>query len=476
MPDIVFSNRSVPVPAGGCSFAGVTCMGGGKMLAIFYNSLQEHWVYVSEDNGQTWDTVLEQHESANNIWFWAAIATGTDTVLVGNEGPMDTPPGTDDVIARTTDGGLTWGKAVDDSLFPDGSDFWDTLNFVRLDNDEFWALGGYNIDGTDYHYLVSTDGGASFADPVTLPAPSAGSITGALCGAYCGDDVVVLGMQMFGAGAKPRVYRTTDRGASWTEIVLDDSQYSHATNAGSVRGIAYLGNDTLIATGTQAMGVGNFPPKTWRSTDAGATWTEITDSLPDWTAAANHAGRDVVSLGNGVAVLAMSGRPDRVGDSHWRYTTDYGATWAKATAGGYTEADTVTVAIDYMAVADDGTIVVTLQSGPNNDEREIWIGELDGITGSGPCVDFDEETVGTLTVPSGLECVPSFVPPLCPPECPPAATITYTTPASVATQAGYASFLPVLGLMLGGITVAATVPAGCGPAFTSEPCDRVEIT
>jgi hypothetical protein len=103
--------------------------------------------------------------------------------------------------------------------------------------------------GSDYHLLVSTDGGKAWKLRGLVPAPSASQVL-----AVSSDEVWVLGSYYLG--------RTSDGGASWTEPPLDGERNPHAERVRRTeRGVAVLGKRLTL---TQDGGA------TWKSEAAGS--------------------------------------------------------------------------------------------------------------------------------------------------------------------------------------------------------------
>ena len=72
--------------------------------------------------------------------------------------------------------------------------------------------------------------------------------------AYCGNGIVVLG------GDDYHVYRSTDYGATWTDLGV-------ITSSDVIYTIIYCGNGIAL--------FGDDASHVWRSTDYGATWTDL---------------------------------------------------------------------------------------------------------------------------------------------------------------------------------------------------------
>ncbi|MBN1204034.1 MAG: neuraminidase [Myxococcaceae bacterium] len=103
--------------------------------------------------------------------------------------------------------------------------------------------------GSDYHLLVSTDGGKQWSLRGPVPAPSASQVL-----AVSADELWVLGAYFLG--------RTANGGAAWAEVALEGERNPHAERLRRVeRGVAVLGKGLSF---TQDGGA------TWRSEAAGS--------------------------------------------------------------------------------------------------------------------------------------------------------------------------------------------------------------
>jgi hypothetical protein len=445
---------------GGCGLRTVSCFGGGRMAVV----LEEiggpppdfpypHRVFRSFDNGDTW-ALSTTYFSTHNLWFWDLYSPAYDHLLAGQEGPDQCgPPSGDDLVARSTDGGLTWGSAVPSGAYS----FWDSFKYRSLDAGEVWVIGTFETS-TDtlpcgpvlnrYDILRSFDGGASFGSPLNINLSlGVGTLIVFQSLAYLGGDVLLAGAQWGSVGPLnyPRVHRTTNRGATWSEIAL-----STVSPNGIIEHIEYLGNDVVIAIGPNA-GLGTN--KVFRSTNAGLTWADITGFAMPAGGVPSH----IVSMGNGAACLSIIGNPASV--PNWRFTTDYGATWTSAIVGTPGYSHTGTVVPRHSAVADDGSVVVVL-SYVGQTTQDIFRGVPNEfpVSVSGPCAAYAPPG-GLIDAPLGLGFIGTGCPPtvlgpdLCPQECPPDPGGLITNPGAPGTLA-----------FLAGL-------ADCGRAFSTELCD-----
>lgn len=273
-----FEAKDVPVTLDGDLWIGAD----GRLLAAHTDGL-----VVSRDRGDTWEessegmedpgmSVIVQHPACPNVVYTASRCGGglyrsedygagwvhdhhyLHYVMGVFWDPRDDARAwavTDDRLLRSDDGGLTWddvwtryhfhGFAVD----PEDSD-------VLL----MGSVGSGEWADTQAHVYRSEDGGAHWEDSSTgLPGSDASAHTilhwpGApdvvLLGTYKGGDV------SHSRGAGIGLYRSTDRGASWTKTSLPEDDVAWLTEgAGGV----------VAATGDGL----------WRSVDEGLSWERL---------------------------------------------------------------------------------------------------------------------------------------------------------------------------------------------------------
>ena len=157
--------------------------------------------------------------------------------------------------------------------------------------------------------------------------------------------IVLMGGENFRLSVRFNdVWRSTDQGATWTRMTAAapwTARDRHASVA--------LPDGSIVLMGGYD---GNRRNDVWRSTDQGAAWTQMTASAP-WTARSSHTS---VALPDGSIILMggyyWDGSSNRLNDV-WR-STDQGATWTQITAAaGWT------ARYDHSTVAlPDGSIVL----------------------------------------------------------------------------------------------------------------------
>ncbi|HKG51370.1 MAG TPA: hypothetical protein VKB14_13100 [Actinomycetales bacterium] len=173
-------------------------------------------------------------------------------------------PGTDSRVYRTSDGGRTWRRTftnADPAAFYDCLAFWDRRNGIALSDP---------VDGR-FRVLRTDDAGRSWSvvDPAGMPAAQAGEFAFAASGTC----VVTAGRSdawiASGGGATSRVYRSRDRGRTWSVT----STPVRSTPAGGIFSLTVRGRRDLVAVG------GDFTAPTVGtdasafSRDAGRSWT-----------------------------------------------------------------------------------------------------------------------------------------------------------------------------------------------------------
>jgi len=154
-------------------------------------------------------------------------------------------------------------------------------------------LHGHVFRSTDYG-VTWTDLGSIIEYGTQTPFP----FTESSCFTNCGIGIVLLG-----ATNSRHIYRSTDYGATWTDLGLIIG--AGGTYGNGIFSISYCGGGKVIA--------GTYDGHVFRSTDYGANWTDLgakTSSMILFT----------LYLGQGVAVFTTY-------DKHIFRSTDYGATW-----------------------------------------------------------------------------------------------------------------------------------------------------
>ena len=177
--------------------------------------------------------------------------------------------------------------------------------------------------------------------------------------------IVLTGGGDDGIGDKNDVWRSMDNGATWTQMSANAEwpgrQY-HSTVA--------MPDGSIILTGGAVDGM-YVTNDVWRSTDNGATWTEVNPSAP-WRARVAHSS---VVMPDGSIVLMGGSDGDWMNDV-WR-STDNGATWTQMTPSAEWSARNC---LRSVAMPDGSIVLIGGQSSGYNRKNDVWRSTDSGAT------------------------------------------------------------------------------------------------
>ncbi len=211
----------------------------------------------------------------------------------------------------------------------------------------------------------STDDGATWTE-MTANGPWVPRSWGSTV--LTSDGSIVLMGGSGGPGYLNDVWRSIDNGATWTEMTANASWLPRV-------GLSSVGmpDGSIVMMGGFAMG-GKFagnPSDVWRSTDDGATWTEM-------NASGGWPGREwfcsVVMPDDSIVIMGGSNL-DTFYNDVWR-STDDGATWTEMTANAGWEPRELFSAVGMP----DGSIVVMGGQGASQEFNDIWRSTDNGAT------------------------------------------------------------------------------------------------
>jgi hypothetical protein len=241
-------------------------------------------------------------------------------------------------LFKTTDGGATWARVAKvKPAFAGASDHLDQPVRVRIDpNDSNHLYAGDGVRGTSQGFFVSTDGGVTFVKPQGF----ADAIKAANIDNQDVYDVAVnpvdfrhvlvsfhyrWGWTNTKWNTNSGVMESKDGGATW--IVHDPGAWS------SGHSIKFLYNPGLGIGNSQTWLLGTQSAGYWRTSDAGAHWTKVSNT------SITHGGGDIYYSASGV--LYASGAETTM------RSTDNGVTWTPVGPN------------DTWAIAGDGNTMFT---------------------------------------------------------------------------------------------------------------------
>jgi photosystem II stability/assembly factor-like uncharacterized protein len=215
------------------------------------------------DGGETWE--IAKVPEKDSLDFRDIEAVDANTAYLLSIGA-----GTQSRIYKTTDGGKNWVAQFLNSNpkgFLDAFAFWDPRTGVAV---------GDPVDGR-LMVLRTTDGGARWTPIPAANMPPA--LEGEGVFAASGTTVATQGKNnawfATGGAAKSRVFRSTDRGLTWT--VSDTPMISGQASYG-IFSIAFKDAQNGIIVGGDYRKVAEAKDNIAQTRDGGRTWTLIADS------------------------------------------------------------------------------------------------------------------------------------------------------------------------------------------------------
>jgi len=278
---------------------------------------------------------------------------------------------------RSTDGGTTWTEV-------NASSGWSARWYhssVALPDGSLVLMGGMGGDGIKNDTWRSDDGGKTWTEVNASAGWSARWYHSSV--ALPDGSLVLMGGRDSSLTSLNDTWRSTDNGATWTEVNASSgwsARWYHSSVALPDGSIVLMGGRDSSFTSSN---------DTWRSTDNGTTWTEVNASA-GWSARGGHSS---VALPDGSIVL-MGGRDSSFTSSNdtWR-SIDGGETWTQLpNADGWSAREAHS-----SAALPDGSIV--LMGGVDSDENllnDVWRLQPAGSTDRNPTHEYT--TPGTYSV------------------------------------------------------------------------------
>jgi len=257
------------------------------------------WVRTT-DGGETWESGVVA--GAESLQFRDVHAIDAETAYLLSIGN-----GPDSRIYRTDDGGRSWTLqfgAEDERAFYDCFDFWDPGSGLAFSD----AVGGR-------FPLIATRDGRTW-DPLPtdrLPDASEGEGSFAASGTCVVARADSLAWFGTGAGAEARVFRTADRGRSWTAVA---TPIAHGTATTGIASLAFLDDRRGAAMGGDVGAPAEPTASVAVTGDGGRTWS-----------LAGRPERPGAVYGGAFVPGAPTPTLVAVGPSGVALSTDFAATW-----------------------------------------------------------------------------------------------------------------------------------------------------
>jgi uncharacterized delta-60 repeat protein len=310
-----------PEPIAG--FTG-TPISGALPLPVFFTDLSSNnptgwaWFFGDENYTEPWTEL-----NANAGWgardsFSSLSMPDGSIVLMGGWENTDLND-----VWRSTNDGATW-------TLMNANAGWvarDSQSSVVMPDGSIVLMGGY--DGYNGSYMNdvwrSTDEGATWTE---LNANAGWGARADQSSVVMPDgSIVLLGGYFTSSDSDPAMndtWRSTDEGATWTELNANAGW----TARDSLSSVVMPDGSIVLMGGEDSSG--NLYNDTWRSTDEGATWTELNASS-GWSA---RYGQTSVTMPDGSIVLMGGEDSSSLVNDVWRSTNE-GATWSliNASAG-----------------------------------------------------------------------------------------------------------------------------------------------
>ena len=264
------------------------------------------------DGGLSWTPIRVPNSAGLDFRDLHAVDEQTAYLLAIGAGELSR-------ILKTSDGGRSWVESYRNQNpkgFLDAIAFWDSDHGIAL---------GDPVEGR-FSILVTDDGGKRWRTTSTASAmPTALSGEGAF--AASGTCLVVgpEGLAWFGTGggSKARVFRSQDRGRSWS---VADSPLKAGEASSGIFSLAFRDRNEGVAVGGDYRKAEDPTANLGESRDGGATWK-------------NHAEAGMAQLSgfrSAVAYLSGHSGPSilAVGPSGTDLSVDGGRAWRSITEGG----------------------------------------------------------------------------------------------------------------------------------------------
>ena len=338
----------------------------GRMRNILVDPSNANRVYVLTSGGGLWKT--ENFSAAHPTWKVltdavistsggsAALGRNANTIYLGVGDPFDVYPTLAGVMVKSTDGGRSWSPFV---ILPGAT----AIRDVKVDTS---GSNDVVLVATDVGLYRSTDGGATY---VLSDLGQASGLVSVWSIARSNAGWLVNSIDPgfdFGIGGTGELYRSTDRGATWSAIPVAGNIFNTVGRA--TLAVARPGDRSVYAIAAIPGLFGQAD--VFRSDDGGLTWTALNVTAQAPTNP-NCFQPDMNILGgqawyNQMIVVSPSDAKRNTlyigGNLSTAKSTDGGASWTLLSSWLPTGCDNVTPALPYVH-ADNHTATIVAAGG-----------------------------------------------------------------------------------------------------------------
>jgi photosystem II stability/assembly factor-like uncharacterized protein len=265
-------------------------------------------VLRTTDRGASWQQVGPA--GTTDLQFRDIEAFDANRAVILSIGPGDFSR-----IYVTSDGGASWTLAFTN---PDPNAFYDCMTF--FDDKRGLALSD-PPDGTKFRIIATNDGGLSWhvVDPAGMP-PALPGEAGFAASGQCLTSKGHVAWFASGGGAQSRVFRSADRGQTWT---VSSTPVASSPSAG-IFALAFHDENHGLAVGGDFIAPTASPDNFASTSDSGRTWTLIPGAPAEYRSGATWV--------DGHTAIA-------VGPSGSDVSTDHGTTWTRFDGGSFDTVD-----------------------------------------------------------------------------------------------------------------------------------------
>ena len=338
----------------------------GRMRDILVDPANANRVYVLTSGGGLWKT--ENFSASQPTWNVltdglistsggaAALGRTANTIYLGVGDPFDVYPTLAGVMVKSTDGGRSWSPFV---VLPGAT----AVRDVKVDTS---GPKDVVLVATDVGLYRSSDGGATYTLNDVAQASglvSAWSIARSQAGWLLNS--IDPGFD-FGIPGTGELYRSTDRGATWSAIPATTDVFNSAGRA--TLAVARPGDRTVYAIGSDPVLFAQSD--VYRSDDGGLHWralnvTTQTPTNPNCFQPDMNILGDQAWYNQMIVVSPGDARRNTVyigGNLSTAKTTNSGASWTLLSSWLPTGCDNVTPALPYVH-ADNHTATIVATGG-----------------------------------------------------------------------------------------------------------------